>query len=87
MKFSVGVFVGLLHALDVCHNIQSPQQVDIHSGGIAHKAKNGMRFAFGGMYADIHAFQPTHQIFQLFLIRVFLQNNDHDSASSKIAFQ
>ena len=77
MKFPVGVFVGLLDALDGFHNIQRQDAFDVHPGGVAHQAHDGVVGAHRLVGLQTHAVQPAVEQLHLLLFRALFQNNNH----------
>ena len=77
MELAVGVFVGLLHPLDVLHDVQRGDQVDVQLGGVAHQAQNGVGLTDAGVDDDALVLEPGNEAFQLVTVGVMLQNDDH----------
>ena len=86
MKFSIGVFEGLLNAFDVLYNVQRSDDVDVHLGGISHQAHNGLVRADGNMSVHSQSLEPLGQRIQLGFVRVFLEQYNHDNHSSAFFF-
>ena len=79
MELAVGVFEGLLDALDVLHDVQGANDVHIHAGGIPDQADDGLLLADGHMGVQPHGVEPIGQVLHLFGIRVVLEQDYHFS--------
>ena len=78
MELAIGIFVGFLHPLDILHDVQSGDQVDVQLGGVAHQAQNGVGLADAGVDDDALVLEPGDQAFQLVAVRVVFENDNHD---------
>ncbi|MPM74269.1 hypothetical protein SDC9_121254 [bioreactor metagenome] len=65
MKFTICVFIGFLHALDVFHDVQRADQIDIQRRSIAHKPEDHVTRAQAGVDLNALAKQPVFQALQL----------------------
>ena len=78
MELAIGVLVGLLDTLDILHDVQSGDQVDIQLGGIAHQTQNGVGLADAGVDGDALFLEPGDEAFQLVTVGILFQNDDHN---------
>ena len=77
MELAVGVLIRLLDALYALHDVQGGDQVTVQLGGIAHQTQNGVGMADALMDDDVFFLQPCLQTFQLGLVGIMLQDDDH----------
>ena len=77
MEFPVGVLVGLLDALDGFHDVQGHNALDVHPGGVAHQAHDGVVLANGHVGFQPHAVEPAVEELHLLPLRGLFQNDDH----------
>ena len=77
MEIPVDVLIGLPDALDVLHNFQALDEVQVDFGSIAHKAKDGLVFALAHMRIQPEAMQPGDEVLLLLLIWVAFEDDDH----------
>ena len=77
VEFPVGVFVGLLNPLDVLHDVQGGDEVDVQLGRVAHQSQDGVSLADAGVDDDPLFLEPVDQALQLFAVGVVLQNDNH----------
>ena len=78
MELTVGVFVGLLNTLDVLHDVQGGDQIDVQFRGVAHQAQDGVSLTDAGVDNDTLFLQPGDQAFQLVMVGIVFQNDDHN---------
>ena len=78
VELAVGVLVGLLDALDIIHDVQGGDQVDVQLGGVAHQAQNGVGLADACVDGNALFLQPGDQAVQLVTVGILFQNDDHN---------
>ena len=77
MKLTVCVFERFLNALDIIHDIERPDEVDVHTGCISDKAEQHALFSFAHMNIQPHAAEPFHKVGKFILARLLFQKYDH----------
>ena len=82
VELAVGILVGLLDPLDVLHDVQRGDQVNVQLGSVAHQAQDGVGLTDAGVDDDALFLKPGDKTFQLVPVGVLFENDDHDSSSS-----
>ncbi|MPM63079.1 hypothetical protein SDC9_109959 [bioreactor metagenome] len=78
VKLPVRVFIRLLHTLDVFHDVECADKVDIQRGCVPDEAEDHLACAKAGVDLNALAEQPVFQAFQLVRIRVWFEYDNHN---------
>ena len=79
VELPVAALEGLRHPLHGVHDAKAPDEVHIHSRGVAHQAQHRLILALGDVHLQALLRQPVDELGPLFLFHAAFQYHDHCS--------